>query len=139
MFSQRCLYAIRLAVALARRGDAFVPLAEVGDALGMPNAFLAKAGQDLVHADVLISRRGPHGGVALARDASAIRLLDVVEAVDGLGVFDRCLLGLPGCGSLAPCPLHEAWVDAREGLRRELADTSLADAAGPGGMPSRLG
>jgi Rrf2 family protein len=50
---------------------------------GIPERFLLKVLKPLVSARVLQSLKGPNGGYRLARPASQITLLEVVEAVDG--------------------------------------------------------
>ena len=50
-------------------------------------------------------------------------------AIDGPQLFEACVLRLPGCGELQPCPLHEAWVDARERIDRMLSTATLGAAA----------
>jgi Rrf2 family protein len=70
---------------------------------------LAKSLQKLVHANILISQRGATGGVTLAREASDITLLSIIEAVDGTTFFDACVLGIGDCESEKPCALHAQW------------------------------
>ena len=62
-----------------------VPLAShhVARARGIPERFLLKVLKPLVSAGVLHSVKGPHGGYRLARAASDISILEVIEAVDG--------------------------------------------------------
>lgn len=127
--SQRCQYALRLALLLARRPrQGYVPVRDLADTLGTPAAFLSKVAQDLTREGLLHTKRGPGGGVALNRDPTAITLFDIVAAVDGHDAFRTCILGLPGCGTEAPCPLHDEWVSARNRLRAVFADVSLVDA-----------
>ncbi|MCK7519856.1 MAG: hypothetical protein MZV64_20050 [Ignavibacteriales bacterium] len=40
-------------------------------------------------------------------------MIDIVEAIDGLGVFDSCVLGFPNCNVDNPCPLHDKWGELR--------------------------
>ena len=49
----------------------------------IPLEYLLKILQQLVKANVLLSKRGPRGGFSLARPAKKITLLQVIEAVDG--------------------------------------------------------
>ena len=49
----------------------------------IPLEYLLKILQHLVRANVLHSKRGPHGGYSLARPANKITVLQIVEAVDG--------------------------------------------------------
>jgi Rrf2 family protein len=51
--------------------------------LGVSEQFLRKLLHPLVHAGLLQSVRGPHGGYRLAKPAQDISLLEVVEAVAG--------------------------------------------------------
>jgi Rrf2 family protein len=71
------------------------------------------------------SLRGPHGGVALARPANQITLMDIVTAIDGSDLFTQCVLGLPGCGAEKPCPLHRAWAIERARLAKLFEGTTL--------------
>ena len=134
LLSHRCTYGLRLALFLAERGAGeHVAIHEVAQALGMPAAFLSKTAQSLVRAELLVSRRGPGGGVALARKPAAILLSEIVLAIDGPGAFTECVLGLPGCGHRTPCPLHAEWVTTRDRIRGVFEETTL-DAFSGGGQ-----
>src|ERR1700682_3225833 len=50
---------------------------------GIPERFLLKVLKPLVSAQVLFSVKGPNGGYRLARPASEITILEILEAVDG--------------------------------------------------------
>jgi Rrf2 family protein len=50
---------------------------------GIPERFLLKVLKPLVSAQVLLSIKGPNGGYRLARPASDITFLEILEAVDG--------------------------------------------------------
>ncbi|NIT52519.1 MAG: Rrf2 family transcriptional regulator, partial [candidate division Zixibacteria bacterium] len=71
--------------------------------------------------------RGPNGGVSLARPATAITIFDIIAAIDGLKLFEECILGLPGCGNDKPCPFHEDWQVVREDLKNTFKNSTLAD------------
>jgi Rrf2 family protein len=49
----------------------------------IPERFLLKVLKPLVSAGLLISIKGPNGGYRLARPASQINMLEVIEAVEG--------------------------------------------------------
>jgi Rrf2 family protein len=63
--------------------DGAVLSAKISDGYGIPLEYLLKILQQLVRANVLRSKRGPHGGFFLARRTDDITLLQIVEAVDG--------------------------------------------------------
>jgi len=48
-----------------------------------PPEYLQMIMQQLVRANILKSKRGPHGGYSLARPASKITMLEIIEAIDG--------------------------------------------------------
>lgn len=126
ILSRRCEYGLRAALYLASRAtDAPVPVREVSETLGIPHAFLAKTVRDLVSAGIFRTQSGAGGGLTLARPAERVTLEDVVLAIDGPERFEDCVLGLPGCGDLAPCPVHEAWVPMRERIVTMLRSATL--------------
>ncbi len=61
------------------------PLAshEVARARHIPERFLLKVLKPLVSEGLLVSVKGPHGGYRLARPATQITMLDIIEAVEG--------------------------------------------------------
>jgi Rrf2 family protein len=79
-------YAILAVVEIARR-QGQSPFGTQANAIAqqfrLPPAYVAKVLTLLVRAQILRSDRGPRGGFQLARLASQITFLDVVEAVDG--------------------------------------------------------
>ena len=50
---------------------------------GIPLEYLLKILQAMVRANVLRSKRGPRGGFTLARPATEITLLEIIEAAGG--------------------------------------------------------
>ena len=130
MFTKGCLYGIQAAVLIAAlRSETFVPIREIGRRLGISHHFLTKVLQELTRAGHMRSFRGPNGGVMLARAAQEMTLKQLIEAVDGPGFFEHCVLGLPGCGSEKPCPLHDQWKGVRSSIDRVLSDVTVAELA----------
>lgn len=130
MLSRACEYGLRAAFYVAaQNASGYLPIRGIGEALGISVPFLTKVLQQLTQAELLVSFRGPSGGIALARPADQITLYDIVVAVDGPGLFVSCVLGLPGCGTQRPCPLHEGWAVERNRLRELFLRTTLDDVA----------
>lgn len=110
MLSSACQDTIRAAVWLSTKPEGeFHRIQTISEALELPFHFLSKSLQKLVHAGILISQRGAAGGVTLAKPASEISLLSLIEAVDGSAFFDACVLGIGECEAEKPCALHEQW------------------------------
>jgi Rrf2 family protein len=81
--SHACGYALLPLEYLAGHGGGPAAAHRIAEARGVSAGFLAKALQPLVRAGLLLSLKGPNGGFRLARPASRVTLLEVVEAVDG--------------------------------------------------------
>jgi len=131
-FSKSCSYAIQASLYLASTRDErrYVPIREISEQLGISYHFLTKILQSMSNQRILISYRGPHGGVGLARPASQISILDIITAVEKIDFFEECLMGLPGCGSSKPCPLHDSWERTRKKMMRTFETMSLGKLAG---------
>jgi Rrf2 family protein len=100
----------------------------------LPAPYLAKQLKALVKAGALAATTGPRGGFRLARPASEITLLQLVEAVDGTSPPYECReIRRRGRGALPPeecrrtCVLAEKMAQAHEAWRRSLAAVTLAD------------
>lgn len=128
MLSSGCKYGIRAALYMAtREQEGYVPIREISTKLNISFHFLTKILQALTQQGIMKSFRGPTGGIALARPASQISLRDIVVALDGAEVFQVCVLGLPGCGSRRPCPLHDHWATARNEIEQMFAGMTLEE------------
>lgn len=133
LFSKACMYAIRAAVLAAAKDPdgqrVFISIRELAEEVDVSFHFLTKILRKLTEANITDSFRGPNGGVGLIRPAREISVIDIVAAIDGLGLFEGCALGLPQCSDESPCPLHDAWRKRREDLKNMLTRTTLADLA----------
>ena len=82
---------------------------EFSKVLKIPREFISKILQSLRESGLIHSSKGKSGGFGLAKDPSRIKLIDVVSAIDGLDIFNSCVLGFPECSPTHPCPVHETW------------------------------
>jgi Rrf2 family protein len=77
-------YALHAVAYMAQqKSDRPVASHKIAQERGIPERFLLKVLKPLVTARVLTSIKGPNGGYRLARPASDITMLEIVEAVDG--------------------------------------------------------
>lgn len=113
---------------------ASLPTARLAEYHGVPGAYLAKHLQALSRAGLLESVQGPGGGYRLARPATEICVLDVVEAIDGPDSAFRCAeirrrgpSARPAREYRVPCAIHAVMNQADEAWRNELRGVSLAD------------
>jgi len=90
-------------------------------------SFLAKIFQSLVKAGLVRSIRGAGGGFALAKSPADIPVLEIIEAVEGRIVFQRCKMAKPDCEHVGGCALCGLFERAQDGLKDALLRTTLAD------------
>lgn len=129
LLSKSCRYALRAVMYIAAQKEEekpFYSISSISDQLHIPFHFLTKVLQQLTSDGILISTRGPSGGVALAKPAAEVTVADVVTSIEGPALFFSCVLGLEGCGSREPCPLHEHWAEEREKIRSDFQSTTFA-------------
>lgn len=110
IFSKKCEYGLQAILYLASKNDKeYFSAREIARDLKIPKEFISKILQSLVNFGIVGSKKGKNGGFYLAKSPNKIRLIDIVEAIDGLDVFTTCVLGFPECSSDAPCPVHTEW------------------------------
>ncbi len=128
VLSKACSYGLLATLYVARKKDSqYISIREISDDLNISFHFLTKILQTLTENGLLVSLRGPKGGVALAKNPQEVTLLDIIIAIDGGELFTECILGLPGCGVAKPCPMHEYWSEVRQHLQENFGNKSLSD------------
>ena len=141
LFSTKAEYGVRLMIELGRRtgrdnpGDsAPVSLTAVADAENLPLSYLEHLVAKLRQAGLVTSVRGAHGGYRLARDASEIAMLDVVQALEGpiapMECFHDDREGRVLCSHEIdpdPCATKLLWTRVHGGVTKALAGTTLAE------------
>ena len=111
---------------LARRAPGqMAMIEEVSRMEKIPESFLAKIFQHLARAGLVRSNRGAHGGFALARNPAQITVLEIIEAIEGKIIFQRCKLAKPVCQHVGGCAICGLFEQAQDGVKDVLARTSL--------------
>lgn len=125
--SQRARHSISAALDVARHsGEKRRKAREIADCTDIPTRYLPQILATLVRAGLLDAEAGPTGGYTLARNASQISLLDLVEASDGpLGSGTR-LFSNSSCEPTAVLALEAAWSDALRYMSESLQGQTLA-------------
>src|SRR5688500_18279110 len=141
LFSTKAEYGVRLMVELGRRTDGQSPelvtpvsLTAVAEAENLPLSYLEHLVAKLRQAGLVTSVRGAHGGYRLARDASEIAMLDVVQALEGpiapMECFHTERAGRVLCSHEAdpdPCATKLLWTRVHGGVTKALAGTTRAE------------
>lgn len=128
IYSRSAEYAIRAFVHLAQVQEGkYAMVKNIAEEEDIPAHFLAKILQQLARKGLLRSSKGPTGGFALRVDPAEIRLLDIVEALDGLSSYQQCASGLSECSDEMPCSMHDSWVALRGRIMDYLGKNTIAD------------
>ena len=122
-------HAVRILIDCAKAEGRLIKVAEIAKRLDITQQNAFKIVHLLSKAGFLVSVRGRHGGVRLARPAAKIRIGDVVRSIETLGQEEQ----KDGRGSL-----HQIVDDALDAFISVLDQHTLEDMAGApagGGSP----
>ena len=130
MFSKTCEYAIRATIYIASESadGNRCGIKEIARKIESPEPFTGKILQRLVKSNIINSIKGNGGGFEIEKSQlELIKLEQIVRAIDGNDLFDRCALGLHECSDKLPCPFHHKYKPVRENLKKTLKETSLQE------------
>lgn len=127
IFSKSCELGLQAVLYLSTKERRLFNAKEVSEELKVPKEYVSKVMQMLTDSGIIGSKKGKKGGFYLAKEPIEIKLIDIVEAIDGLDVFRTCVLGFPGCSHETPCPVHDKWGKLREDALKMLSEETLED------------
>ena len=126
--SRRTDYGVRVIIDLAALPeDSRASTGDIAERQNIPAPFLAKIISQLSLSGLVSTYRGSGGGVSLARPASEISLLQVIEALDGPLRLNRCAIEPDACPRNGHCPVHHIWAKAQTDLTSLLGGTTFDD------------
>lgn len=131
-FSSQEEYGLRCLLQLARRGaGASMTIAEISDAEGLSQAYVAKLLRILRISAFVESVRGQEGGYTLARPVGDILLSDVLAALGGRfykpGFCDHFAGTEEVCTHTFSCSIRPLWHRVQSAIDSVLARTTLED------------
>jgi Rrf2 family protein len=128
LMSRKVDYALLILAHLAGKPEGACAR-EIADRYGLSRSFVANILKEICHQGFVTSHRGVKGGYALQRPAEAIRLADVMEALDDPFHLAECTRTPEECGcTLAPvCPIRGPIAEVHHRIRELLRSVTLAD------------
>jgi len=115
-------YAARVVLHLACLEEGtLVPIAEIAAKRLLPKPYTRRVVGELAQAGLVETVRGAGGGIRLAKPAAEISMLDVVSALEGGIVLNRCVDDPKACPLSVTCPVQRSWTDATRMLEAHLA------------------
>lgn len=120
-------YAFRMLVALATSTPRALVALELATRLGIPHGFAQKVLRRLAAVGILTAKPGRHGGFALQQAAGDISMKQVIEAIQGPLLLNRCLGAPTSCARQSRCRVNAKLGDLQRQVDSFLSDTTLAD------------
>jgi FeS assembly SUF system regulator len=123
-----------LTVLAARPGDV-LSATELAEQAGLEIPTVAKLLKPLAQAGLVAAFRGSNGGYRLARAATDISLVQIVEAMEGPLGMTECSLHDGACGIESSCGVRANWRRINDVVADALREVTLAQMLAP---PPRL-
>lgn len=129
MLSLSCKAAIKAVIYLGSTCDSGrkASIKEVAEFINENEHTVGKILQKLVKDNVINSLKGPNGGFYITKAQKNLRIVHIIEAIDGKQVFEHCGLGLKKCSQSRPCPFHNDFKPIRELFRKMCYEKRVAD------------
>ncbi|MEJ5377299.1 MAG: Rrf2 family transcriptional regulator [bacterium] len=129
--STRGRYGARFMLDLAiHQGQGPVLLKDLAQRQNLSVKYLEQLVGPLRKAGLVKSKRGVKGGFQLSRAPEEIKMLEIVEAVEGSLSLVECVAHPRGCPRSEECATKEVWGKAADAVREVLAGITLADMIG---------
>ena len=124
-------YATVVLTVLAARPGEVLSAGELAERAGLEIPTVAKVLKPLAQAGLVEGFRGAGGGYRLAREAGAISLVEVVEAMEGPLGMTECSLHDGACGIQHSCGVRANWRRINDVVADALRAVTLAEMLAP--------
>ena len=122
MISQTSEYALRAVVFMAQHPGKLHTTTKIAKLTKVPDPYLSKVLSTLARHEIVTSKKGLHGGYALAHAPEELTLWAIINAVDPIKHINSCPLKLKSHGTHL-CRLHKRVNDSID-MIEELFKTS---------------
>ena len=120
-------YAIRILTFMASHNQKLFSAKYLHEQLDIPYKYLTRLMTKLSKHDCLKSVKGRNGGFYLNKKLGEITLANIIEVVEGMDAFNKCILGFDECSSENPCAIHFIWEKNKKAFLETLRKTTLKD------------
>jgi len=127
IFTKTTEYAIRVMVFLADNKEKRYSVNSLHQRLNIPYKYLGRLMSKLAVAEFVNVSQGKQGGYQLNLKRSPIYLHEIINLVEGLENYDRCILGFNECSEENPCSMHHVWAHQKDKIRNIIYNTTLDD------------
>lgn len=127
MITKKTEYAIRALWELSQVGEELTTANLIALRQAIPSKYLPQIMSELSRAGLVSSSRGFGGGLKLSKSSKDIRILDVIEAIQGRMYLFECVAGQTDCQFYCKCGLKGVYKQAQEAMERVFANKRLSD------------
>lgn len=120
-------YATVVLTVMAAAADAVLSATEIAERAGLEAPTVSKVLKPLSQAGLVEGFRGAHGGYRLARPASAIRLIHIIEAMEGPLAVTECSVHEGQCGRESSCGMRSNWRRINDVIVQALEGVTLQE------------
>ncbi|MBQ4479303.1 MAG: Rrf2 family transcriptional regulator [Victivallales bacterium] len=126
--SARTRYGLRILLDLAIHGNGVQrSVKDIAQSQQISDKFISLIVVKLHRGGLIKTTRGIHGGLTLVKNPANIRLLDVVELMEGPVNLLDCLEPSATCNRMEHCAARKIWGSVNQKLVDALADVTLQD------------
>lgn len=128
-------YATVVLTVMAASGDAVLSATEIAECAGLEPPTVSKVLKPLSQAGLVEGFRGAHGGYRLARAATSIRLIQIIEAMEGPLAVTECSVHEGQCGLESSCGMRSNWRRINDVIVLALEGVTLQELLPPTANP----
>lgn len=124
-FSKTTSYAISVLSFMASHKESKFSAKRLNQELEIPWPYLRQLLTSLSKSGFIFSTQGRKGGFQLKKAPEQIVLAEIIDSVEGLQIFEACIMGFKNCPFDHTCAMHDVWEDSRSNILKVLNNTSL--------------
>lgn len=120
-------YALRILIYMANHNQGPISAQTIHEELELPYKYITKLLTRLSKEGFIQSIKGRDGGFVITKPLAKIKVITLVESVEGPDYLDKCFLGFGECDKDHPCQIHEYWAKAKAGMVEVFKTLTLQD------------
>ncbi len=120
-------YGVRIMVTLALSPDEWLSASELSKTCNITRPATLRLIRQLAMAKLVVTRRGPGGGVKLGKKIEDVSFHDVVEATDSRRAVNPCLIEDHFCERAPSCAVHDLLDPLQKYIDDFFRDLKLSD------------
>jgi len=118
--------AIQTMVYLTLNKEKHANVTEISKEYNISKSYLAKIVQILSAKKLIKTSTGRNGGISLNRKPESIKVIDIVNAINGSSRNrEICVLGIGECNDDTHCPIHHSWKLVKKTINNKLSNQNL--------------